>query len=280
MNCKKCGFPIAEGDQFCKNCGEAVGSQNNNFNNSQPPVGGYTQDQGYPNSTMGVQSNGQLASQGYNNAQTQPSKNGLKIIIIAVSFILVSAISVLATFLLVGQKNEEVDPVVEKPVVQEQKQNNYKVSYKNFNFEIPDNYIYQTDDEGLLIGDEEGTWSARLDVSEGSFAQLKANKEQIQTYFQEQGVEVSAIEEKTVGDNEGIVIAASYEGVNEVLAYVKLNSMYLAWIEVVNLDNEYDYEILEEIGKIVSSAKLSESTTNIMPMQKFELEKILELAKE
>ncbi len=40
----------------------------------------------------------------------------------------------------------------------------YKVSFKGFSFNIPDNLVYEEDSGILMIGDEEGTWVAQIEI--------------------------------------------------------------------------------------------------------------------
>lgn len=271
MNCKKCNATLTENDQFCKNCGTPV-----NAANTQQNQMGYNQPQNY----------GQPMQQTYGNPMnyTQPPQknNTAKYIIFGV----VGVVALIAVVLIVGMitGNDDSSSLSggssNSGLTQTGGSNStYKVSFKGFAFNISDNLVYEEDNGVLMIGDEEGTWMAQIEIEEGSFAQIKANKSQLQTMMQQSGYTSSIAQEKTLGGVEFITMEISYSGQNAIAALTKANSMYFMGVTALNLDNEFDYSLLETIAPIISSASYSGATSNMEIGTKLDMSKIAEIAK-
>ena len=148
----------------------------------------------------------------------------------------------------------------------------YKVSIAGFTFSVPDNYIYQTEGNSLMVGDEEGIWMAAFEIAQGSFSQLEANMGQLQPALQQGGYTVSAASKKTIGGVDLITLEASYSGANMLLAMARANSMYFVGITCISLNNDFDYSILEKVAPIISSVEYEgDSTFNIETTGKLDM---------
>ena len=130
-----------------------------------------------------------------------------------------------------------------------------------------------------MIGDEEDTWYAQIEIEEGSFAQLKKNKSLLQSRMQQVGYTASIAQEKSLGGIEFITMELSASGQNAIAALAKANSMYFMAITVINADNEFDYSILEKIAPIISSASYSGATSNLKGGTKIDMSQFSEFAK-
>ena len=296
MNCKKCGSPLNENDQFCKNCGEIVNSQTNNIgiessmnvnnNMNQQPMNNVQPT--YSNN-MGSNMNNEQAWTNYNNVPNYSNNNqnmnmnrsngNGKYIAIGLAIVVgIIAIAFVAGIFL--NKDDNKSTSGQSSNTTQTSTTNYKVSFKGFTFEIPDNLIYEERNGVLLIGNEEGTWVTQLELEQGSFAQLKANKSQLQTLMQQSGITSSIASEKTYGGVEFITLEITASGQNAIAALAKANSMYFIGITAINQNNEFDYKLLETIAPIINSAEYSGNTTNnISEAAKIDMNAISELAK-
>lgn len=271
MNCKKCGFLLAENDQFCKNCGETVNSPINNMGAQssveQNNVGAFPQ----PNTVSAqpinnaqssfVMNNNQPGTQNgnipvYNNQSTNKQSNSGKYIAIGLVAVVIIAAVVLTVSMLMNKKvgNDGNDVKDKGGSTTTTAASSYKVTFDDFVFEIPDNLIYQESDGQLAIGDEEGTWSAAILTLEGSFTTLLANKNQIQSNMINNGYTASAAVEKTLGGLKFITLEVLASGESTLVAYTKLNAMNIAIITMVNANNDFDYKLLEDLAPIIKSA--------------------------
>jgi len=355
MNCKKCGAPLVENDQFCKNCGAAVNvttAQNNvvrsqsnytqnEFSNYQQqinnrmsgqtvnaqPANNYQQQvnnrmggqtvnaqpannyQQQVNNRMGGQTasaqpvnnyqqqvnnrmGGQTAStQPVNNYQqstnsyansynsqpmNQPQKsnnanNSTKFVFIGIA--IVAIIAVILVFVL-GDNNGGTNNGGSSV----NNNSSYTVKFKGFTFKIPTNFVYETSEDSIALGDEEGTWAAYIEVLEGSYNQILAKKNQLQSAYQSMGYKSSAAVEKTIDGMPFITLEISMSGTNALLGITKANSMNVFGITAYNIDNEYDYNLLKTISSILSSAEYTGKTNNMSVFQKVDMSGISNLA--
>ena len=155
----------------------------------------------------------------------------------------------------------------------------YTVNFKGFTFKIPTNLVYEIQSDAVHLGDEEGTWVACIEVIEGSYSQMLSKKSQLQIVYQSQGYTSSAAVEKTIGGMPFITLEISRSGKNALVGISKANSMNLFGITAYNVENEYDYKLLETVSSILSTAEYSGATNNMSVFEKPDMSGIAELAK-
>lgn len=287
MDCKKCGTPLEENDQFCKNCGAPVN---------------------------------QVSAQ--TNYGPAPKNSTLKFVLIFLGIAIIIAAVIISVSIFAGDKDKDDDDddrktskkktevvtkddddedddeeikekddedidggVVEPPVtIEPTTKSTYTVRSNGFTFKIPIDLVYETmvdeEIEAIVIGDEENTWMATITPIEASYNKLLTNKSQLQSAMSQQGYTASAAVEKTIGGLSFITLEASTSGRNIIFAYAKANSMYTYSITVMSIDNEFDYDILETVSGILSTAEFSTETTNMEIVKKLDLNAISDLAKE
>ena len=299
MNCKNCGSPLTTEDQFCKNCGASVNQVNQV--NAQP-----TQNQGVVNNPVGTNAIGQsVVSPNLNSNPTpvvnnsmpqqnqQPNKPSKKsnVGLIAGVSALIIVVALAAIFIVpkvLNKKGTSTDGNTTPSgnnngtgvVTPTTSTSSYKVNFEGFTLSIPDNMMYEEADGELLIGDEDETWVVEFLIGDGNYNQLKNNKGQLQSYFQQNGFTAKPAEVKSLGGTEFITIEMAKDGVNFVGAYAKLNSMKVAWAVAYNQDNTYDSNILSKIAPIISSATYSDTSNSIAanPNIKFNKDEISKFA--
>lgn len=253
MNCTKCGAPLNGNDQFCRNCGAPI-------MNAQTNQGGYGQPQ---NNVVGQRNN---MTYGVYNQMPQKS-NISKYIIIALAVIIVILIGVLVFFLVNNKddsSNTNSTSDTNADVVQTSNTSSYKVNLGNFIFSVPDDLTYEKVDDALYVGDVNGTWAAQFSIMEGSYTQLNKNKAQMPTLAQQSGFTATAGVEQTLSGVNFVITEIGLSGNSYLVAYAEANSMNIFEIQIMNLDNDFDYDVLEKyIAPIVASATYSDVATNI-----------------
>ena len=298
MYCKKCGSPLTGNGKFCKICGAAVDahenqggvqiqSQQSDMMQSQSmSEQSYQQSQSdmMQSQSMNGQSYQQLQqNNGVNNVngwqnsynqtpnfQQQRSNSGVIYIVICVCVAIALFAGVFVFYWMKNKGGTSFSEISNK---------SYKVNFNGFIFEIPDKYIYEEKNGALLLFDEVGNWIIQLEVQKGSFEQLKSQKNQIPSIFQQDGYTCSNVAEKTIGGIEFLTMELSSGGENAVFALTKANAMYFIGVSIFTQDNDFDYKLLEKAAPIVKSAELAPVTNNMSVRSNLDLGGLAELAK-
>lgn len=288
MNCKKCGFQLTENDQFCKNCGTPVNStsvQNNNEGLENQNTQTYTQQQSVSQQPMNNYSQPAMQqpswTSGYNAQPINqaPKNSNTKFIIIGIIVAVAIVGIIVAISAFGGNKSNNSGTNNGGSSVVNNSNSSYTVKFNGFTFKIPTNLVYETQSDAVLLGDEEGTWAAYIEVIEGSYSQMLSKKSQLQSVYQSMGYTSSAAIEKTIGGMPFITLEISKSGTNALLGLAKANSMNLFGITAYNVENEYDYKLLETVSSILSTAEYSGATNNMSVFEKPDMSGIAELAK-
>lgn len=286
MNCKKCGFQLTENDQFCKNCGTPVDNMSVQNNNEG------LNSQGYSQSNMQQQSMSQQSMNNYSQPAIQqpswtsgynaqpirqtPKNSNAKFIIIGI----IAAIAIVGIIVAISAVGgNKLNNSGGGSSVINNSNSSYTVKFNGFTFKIPTNLVYETQSDSIILGDEEGTWAASIEVVKGSYSQMLSNKSQLQGTFQSMGYTSSAAVEKTIGGMPFITIEISKSGTNALLGLAKANSMNLFGITAYNMNNEYDYTLLEKVSSILSTAEYNGETNNMSIFEKPDMSGIADLAK-
>ena len=291
MNCKQCGSPLTENDQFCKNCGATVNAQTEQSSVQQPTNNQPDLMQQQPMNNQQYQqpqqSYGNSNPNGWQNSynptpnfQQQKPNNNVKYIVIGV-VVVVAIFAGMFIFNSMKDNNNGGTSYSGGSGTSATRTSNksYKVNFKGFTFTIPDNLVYEEDNGVLLIGDEDGTWVTQLELEQGSFSQLKANKSQLQAMMQQNGYTCTAAAEKTLGGVDFITMEISMSGQKAIAALTKANAMYFIGVTAMNQDNDIDYKLLEKIAPIIESAESTSATNNLSSNNKLDMSGFAELAK-
>lgn len=276
MNCKKCGTPLMENDQFCKNCGAAVNETNAQetilvggepINNvmSEQPLNNYQQP---TNNYM----NGYNPQAMYNQS---PKNNSTKFVLIGLGLVIVVGLALFLLFVFGKNNNSEMANGGSSLV---NNKSTYTVNFKGFTFKVPTDLIYEPMGDYLLLGNEADTWAANIEVVKGSYDKVLSNKNKMQAVYQQNGYIASSAVEKKIGGVDFVTIELSKNGQNALLGLSKANSMYVFGLTAVNIDNEYDYDILKTVSTIFSSAEYTGETNNMSTFEKVDMSVISALA--
>ncbi len=290
MNCKKCGAVLAEGDRFCMNCGENVSTPLNQEQGSVLNGSPQNVSEQNVNASMNYSNNmgnnqpggGSYNNMPVNNQPTMNKNNGNgKYVVIGLGIVCVLIVAIFAISKVFSKDDTgSLTGSGSSGVIQTSNRSNYKVMFEGFSFEIPDDMVYEVNDDILLIGDEEGTWAVQVYLLEGSFSQIKGNIGQLQSNMNNAGYVASSASLKNVGGVEFITLEATLGGDNAILAFARANSMYVVGLAAMNLDNEFDYQILEKVASVVRSVNYTGNASNsIKGAKEFKLDAVEDLAK-
>ena len=276
MKCIKCNNELGANDKFCSVCGTPVQKMSNEVENKNTYTYDRTSEQQYNYerqfNNLGQQNNNYGQTYTTKNKQQKNNNNITKICIsiivglIAVAVILVIGVNTYKS----TNKDKIVDTVKSNQgnsgtnTTTVSKTNSYKVNYKGFKLYIPDTLFYETNSDGLVIGDAESTWLANFGIQQQvSFQKLKQNKNSLSATLMQgnPGAVASSAKEETIGGVEYLLLEYSNDGMNEIIGFAGLNSMHVAFFEIMNENNDFDRENIKNLSTIISNAEYTGEST-------------------
>ena len=295
MFCPVCGTPVQKtgtNGVGMQNAGmnyNYEGNTNGQPNYAQPNSYGYdnNNNMNYNNNNMNYNNNmnSNNVNNNINNSNNKSSGNNtvkICVIVIIVVAVLVAlgfigyavskAINKKADNKDVGETPSTSNSQSENPgsvtQISNKRTSSYKVNYSGFNIYIPDDLIYEMASNGAInIGDNLSTWVAQLSVQKTPFQQLKQRKNQLSSYLSEYlasfNAKTSNVTLEKIDGIEFLILEIDLVGTHELLAIAELNSMYSAFFEIVNENNDYDRETLKNLTSIVETSEYEGDTKSI-----------------
>ena len=259
MFCRNCGNQMNEIDKFCKKCGTPV-REVDIKTNIQPQGNDIFQDSTNEPMFQERREESQVhdTTVDYNstvNTGSQSSKT-VKNIVVAVIAVLLVGVLGFCIFKVYSGNNDTSNEIAST--------NTYKVDVDGFTFSIPDDMYYTTRNGYLSVLNKEGTWIANIKVLEGSYSTFKKNMSKITAAGEKEGYDVRTPKVKKLGGLEYITIEVDNSGTQLIVAYSKINYMYVAGVEAFTKDLTIDYDILTKIAPVIKSAKKSSSSYDIV----------------
>lgn len=275
MNCKNCGAALAADDKFCKNCGTAT----------QPA------DSAAATNPVAAQPNMQETVAPVASAPVAPTAvapapkqhdGSLKMIILGIVAVVAVVAAVLITVMVMsGEEKKPADGgtgnVVpsgeEVPAV-----STHKVRYQGFSMEVPDDVFTEEYSNYLALMDSSDEWIATLEIAEGSFARIKANKSQLPALMQRGGYTCTNPKQQTLGGVEYVTTEATISGQVATIGVAAAGSSDFMVLTVVNAYNEVDYSILEKLAPIAKSIKRESYSNKVTIDNRVNLDNFKEIA--
>lgn len=128
----------------------------------------------------------------------------------------------------------------------------------SFTYKIPENYVYDKRDKGLLIYDESDTFRIYIKTTNGSYEDMSGAKLSIRETLKENGTAVNNIRELNIGDKDYLIIETIYGTANKLIAFSDASNDYVYYMEIINASNNYDYDVLNIAADIVKNAEYQE----------------------
>ena len=294
MNCSKCGINLGENDAFCPRCGTPVQKlegTNANINNEgmnynyERPMNQQLNGQNYGQPNIYSAQQGNIKSNG-NAIKTCVIIIIIVAILVAVGFVVNSIVSALNknnnTPVSSGTSTPSDNSGTVTQVANTQKTSTYKVNYAGFKLYIPDDLMYELDNtnNAINIGDPIASWVAQLSIQELPYQQLKQNRSYLSSYFAEflssYNGKISNTTVETIDGVEFILMEVDVAGTHEIIAISGLNSMYVACLEILNENNDYDRDVLKNITPILKTAEYDGTSRNLETNGKIKITDIKE----
>lgn len=276
MKCKYCNNALSVEDKFCKNCGNRADEGNvnevnnnveninemNNVNQNQDRQN-YSMNQNYNEPEPRMNQNYNNPGQNMRRPKKAKSNDSVKYIVIGavscLAFVLVFTLVSRSTNLL--SNNNAYDP----NVTETGNTNSlvYKVLFGGFQFSVPDNYIYDFKNNLLYLSNLDDEWVASIAVHNGSFDNVKANRGSMQSFMISKGFSATPAKLNKYNGLEYVYLEASDSTVTNLFAYAPLSKTHTVSIIVESMDRVADYDALEDLAPILSSATYYGSSVNI-----------------
>lgn len=276
MNCKHCGAALAADDKFCKNCGTAVQTQ------TAEPV--QTAASAQP-----VVTTEPVATQPDMQSMTAPTfaeskshESNLKMIILGIVAVIAVIAAVLITVLVMGGEKKTADGGADSGLqggVSTPAVATHTVRYQGFSMEVPDDVFTEEYSGYLAFMDSSDEWIATLEVAEGSFARVKANKNQLPALMQQSGYSCTEPKQQTLGGVEFVTMEATVAGQVATVGVAAAGSSDFMVLTVVNAYNETDYSILEKLAPVAKSIKRESYSNKVTIDNRLNLDDFKEIAK-
>lgn len=283
MNCKKCGFPLDNNDQFCKSCGEPVKESEIKIEEigEIEILGGEEPSISEPIITESIDSIESPLEKELikpKKEKTEPKKDNTiirKIIILVIFLIILIGVLVLVKNNISKEKKTNID----NSSMNSNNTTVYRISYGGFTFSIPEDLIYETKNNVLLIADVRGSWVAQLEIQPGSYSKLRTNKNKLPGVIEKYGYISKAVNEKKAANQEYIVLEVDANGSNQLIALANIHPNYFAGITILSQNQEFDYSILEKLSPVISTATYSDTNASIDFSSGLNMYEFTELAK-
>lgn len=142
-------------------------------------------------------------------------------------------------------------------------------------YTIPEDYMYDKRDNGILIYEKNDTFRIYIQGVSGSYETISGAKNSVRETLRNNNYTINGVKELKSFDVEFIVFEATTNLVNRMLAFADAGEGYVYYIEMVNINNTFDYDVLEVVADIIKNAKFESVSSE---MEKISISNISELA--
>jgi uncharacterized Zn finger protein (UPF0148 family) len=193
-------------------------------------------------------------------SSSDKKKGSLLPIIIVVAIILVGVIGLFAGKMLFDDNDNNKD---NNSNINQNVSKTIKINFEGFTLSLPVDYMYEVKDNTLYLGDEEGTWVTELYIIDGSYNNVLSNKAMLKTQLEKSGYKASEAAVKNLGSIDWITSEVSVGGQNGIIGYSRATATKVFGALGYTTENNFDYDTLEKLGKVLSTFEYSEQSTNI-----------------
>lgn len=147
-----------------------------------------------------------------------------------------------------------------------------------YTYQIPKDYKYDKKDNGILIYDADSTWRIYLRAESGLYDDVASAKSSVRASFESTGININNIKETKVNDRLYMIIEGITKTTSRLIAFTDAGNDYIFYIEIVTVDNIYNYDLLEVANDILINAKFDEEVSKIETITVYDVADIAILA--
>lgn len=130
-----------------------------------------------------------------------------------------------------------------------------------YTYKIPESYTYDKNDGGLLIYDEADSFRIYIRTDAGLYTDLTGAKNSIRATMVENGVNVENVRELKSNDVEFLIFETITRLNNRIIAFADAKEDHVFYLEIVNVNNGFDYDVLDIAADILKNANPEGTTT-------------------
>ena len=131
----------------------------------------------------------------------------------------------------------------------------------SYTYKIPEKYIYDKYNKGVLIYDSSDTFRIYIRGQEGIYNDIANAKTSVKATMEEKGLYIKSIKEASIKEHPYIIAETIDKLNNRMIAFTKASDKDVFYVEIVTSSNSYDYSILELADDILTNAKYNEETS-------------------
>lgn len=144
----------------------------------------------------------------------------------------------------------------------------------SFTYKIPQDYTYDKTSKGLLILDKNDSFRIFIRADRGNLTDMSGAKTSIRETLKGNGTGVNDIKELNVNGINFLIIETSYKNINRLVTFSSATNDYVFYIEIVDANNNYNYEVLNIAADIIKNAIYEQKSSN---MENIEINDIYDL---
>lgn len=132
-----------------------------------------------------------------------------------------------------------------------------------FTYLIPSDYTYDKSNGGVLIYGEDDLFRIYIRTNDGLYQDLTGAKNSLRASMIENSITVNNVKELKANDVEFLVFETTTKLNNRMIAFADAGNDKVYYLEIVDANNGYDYDILDITADILKNAKYEEVSSNM-----------------
>lgn len=152
---------------------------------------------------------------------------------------------------------------------------NNMTNINGYTYKIPEQYTYDKSNGGLIVYGEDDLFKIYIKTDDALYSDLTGAKNSIRASMQENQVNVSSVKELKVNDVEFLVFETATKLVNRMIAFADAGQDQIYYLEIVDANNSYDYDVLDIAADIIKNANYEDIDSS---MEKIEITDVADVS--
>lgn len=132
-----------------------------------------------------------------------------------------------------------------------------------YTYKIPEQYTYDKSNGGLLVYDEDDLFKIYIKTEDALYSDLTGAKNSIRASMLENQVNVSSVKELKANEVGFLVFETTTKLVNRMIAFAEAGQDQIYYLEIVDANNSYDYDVLDIAADIIKNADYEDVESNM-----------------